>query len=71
MKKLVLPLMLVAIVVGLYEQTKVKPNIYILIIAIVVFMYGMMQLSAKTLHHDNHSIEDESVEDEEDDNKRG
>jgi hypothetical protein len=70
MKKLVLPLMLVAIVVGLYEQTKAKPNIYILIIAIVIFMYGMMQLSAKTLHNNNHSIEDETVEEQEDDNKR-
>ncbi len=47
MKKLVIPFMIVAIVVGLYEQTKTKPNIYVLIITIVVFMYGMMQLSAK------------------------
>jgi hypothetical protein len=71
MKKLLLPLMLAAIVVGLFEQTKAKPNIYILIIAIVVFMYGMMQLSAKTLHNENHKIEDETIEDKEDDNERG
>jgi uncharacterized membrane protein YiaA len=72
MKKLVLPLMLVAIIVGLYEQTKAQPNIYILIVAIVVFMYGMMQLSAKTLHNNNHSIEDETIEEkEDDDNERG
>ena len=30
------------------EQNKSSQNIYILIIAIVVFMFGMMQLSAKT-----------------------
>ncbi|MFZ4671288.1 MAG: hypothetical protein ACOYLT_04655 [Flavobacterium sp.] len=67
MKKLVLPIMLVAIVVGLYEQTKDKPNIYILIITIIAFMYGMMQLSAKTLHHNNHDIEEEeNIEKEED-----
>lgn len=40
--------MIVAIGVGLYEQTKVEPNRYIMIIAIVIFMYGMMRLSAKT-----------------------
>ncbi len=61
--------MLVAIVVGLYEQTKAKPNIFILIIAIVIFMYGMMRLSAKTLHNQNHSIEDKTIEEEDDANE--
>jgi uncharacterized membrane protein YoaK (UPF0700 family) len=70
MKKLVLPFMLVAIIVGLYEQTKAKPNIYILIITIVVFMYGMMQLSAKTLHNNNHEIKEEPLDEEEHDNER-
>ena len=40
--------MIVAIGIGLYEQTKVEPNRYIMIIAFVIFMYGMMRLSAKT-----------------------
>lgn len=48
MKKLLLPLMIIAIAVGLFENTKEKPNLYIMIGVIVVFMYGMMQLSAKT-----------------------
>jgi uncharacterized membrane protein YiaA len=48
MKKIILPVMIVAIIVGLYEQTKEKPNVYILTIAVVIFMYGMMRLSAKT-----------------------
>lgn len=39
--------MIVAIIVGLYEQTKAQPNVYILVIAVAVFMYGIMQLSAK------------------------
>lgn len=40
--------MLVAIGAGLYEQSKPDPNRYIMIIAIVIFMYGMMRLMAKT-----------------------
>jgi outer membrane biosynthesis protein TonB len=48
MKKLILPVMFLAILAGLYEQSKERSNIYIQIIALVVFMYGMMQLSAKT-----------------------
>ncbi len=71
MKKLVIPFMIVAIVVGLYEQTKTKPNIYVLIITIVVFMYGMMQLSAKTLYNKNagEEIEEDQQNREEDANE--
>ena len=58
MKKLVLPFMFVAIIVGLFEQSKDKPNIYILCVAIVVFMYGMMQLSAKTPSKNQEDKED-------------
>jgi len=48
MKKIILPLMIVAIGVGLYEQSKVQPNVYVMVIAVIIFMYGMMRLSAKT-----------------------
>ncbi|MCA6422777.1 MAG: hypothetical protein IM568_08175 [Flavobacterium sp.] len=48
MKKIILPVMIVAIIVGLYEQTKEKPNVFILAIAVVIFIYGMIHLSAKT-----------------------
>jgi hypothetical protein len=48
MKKLVLPFVIVAIALGLYEQTKEKPNTYVLVITVLIFMYGMMKLSAKT-----------------------
>jgi uncharacterized membrane protein YiaA len=63
MKKIILPVMIVAIIVGLYEQTKEKPNVYILAIAVVIFMYGMMRLSAKTP-----SKYSETEDEQEDDN---
>ena len=47
MKKLWIPFMFVAIIVGLFEQSKSKPNIYILCAAVAVFMFGMMNLSSK------------------------
>ena len=48
MKKLIIPLMIVAIFVAFYEQSKADSNVYITVIAVVIFMYGMMRLSAKT-----------------------
>ena len=39
--------MFVAIIVGLFEQSKDKPNIYILCASVAVFMFGMMQLTSK------------------------
>jgi len=48
MKAFKILIMILAISVALYEQVSEEKNIYIMIIAIVVFMYGMMQLSSKT-----------------------
>ena len=48
MKAFKILIMILAIGVVLYEQVSEEKNTYIMIIAIVVFMYGMMQLSAKT-----------------------
>lgn len=48
MKKIILPLMLLAFVVAFWNQKNEKPNVIITVIAVVIFMYGMMQLSAKT-----------------------
>jgi Na+/H+-dicarboxylate symporter len=66
MKKLVVPIMFIAIIVGIYEQTQAKPNIYIIIAAVVVFMYGMMQLSARTpskhIDTDNENEEEDANE---------
>lgn len=40
--------MVIAMFVALYQQVSAEKNIYIMVVAIVVFMFGMMQLSAKT-----------------------
>jgi general stress protein CsbA len=48
MKKLRIPIMIIAILIALYEQSSAEKNIYITVIAIVIFMIGMMQLSSKT-----------------------
>lgn len=47
MKKVLFPMMIIAIVVAFYEQSLDKKNVYIQVISIVVFMIGMMKLSAK------------------------
>jgi hypothetical protein len=47
MKKLTILIMVVAIAVAFYEQSKPDKNVYLIVIAIVIFMYGMMRLSAK------------------------
>lgn len=60
MKKIIIPVMVVAIIVALYEQVSAEKNVYIMVIAIVVFMMGMMQLSAKTPSK-NQDKEDENV----------
>ena len=46
--KLLLPIMIIAMYFAITEQNKTNQNIYITIIAIVIFMFGMMILSAKT-----------------------
>ena len=48
LNKLLLPIMLIAIFFAISEQNKSNKNIYIMIIAIAVFMFGMIKLSAKT-----------------------
>jgi hypothetical protein len=48
MKKVLIPIMIVAILVAFYQQVTAEKNVYIMVIAITVFMFGMMRLSAKT-----------------------
>ncbi|WP_269235321.1 hypothetical protein [Flavobacterium flavigenum] len=48
MKTFKILIMVFTISVALYEQVSEDKNIYVTVIAIVVFMFGMMQLSAKT-----------------------
>ena len=60
MRKFIIPIMVVAITIALYEQVSAEKNVWILVTAIVVFMKGMMQLSAKTPSK-NQDKEDENV----------
>ncbi|MBJ2125789.1 MULTISPECIES: hypothetical protein [Flavobacterium] len=53
MKTFKIIIMILAISVAFYEQVSEEKNIYIMIAAIVVFMFGMMQLSAKTPSKNN------------------
>ena len=48
MKKFLIPIMIVAIMIALYEQSKPEKNVCVMAVAIVVFMFGMLRLSAKT-----------------------
>jgi hypothetical protein len=52
--------MIIAITLALYEQVSAEKNVYIMVVAIVVFMIGMMQLSAKTPSK-NQEKEEENV----------
>ena len=59
MKKLLIPILFIAAFFAIAEQSKPKPNIYIVIISVVVFMFGMMQLSAKTPSKNQDSLENQ------------
>ena len=59
MKKILILIMTVAIIVAFYEQVSPDKNVYITVIAIVVFMYGMMRLSAKTPSKNQDKEEDD------------
>ena len=61
MKAFKILIMILAISVALYQQVSADKNIYIMVIAIAVFMYGMMQLSAKTPSK-NQEKEEQDVE---------
>lgn len=47
MKKIFLLIMVLAIAVGIYEQAQDQPNVFRLIAAMVLLMFGLMKLSEK------------------------
>jgi hypothetical protein len=61
MKTFKIIIMVLAISIALYEQVSEQKNIYVTVIAMAVFMYGMMQLSAKTPSK-NQEKEEQDVE---------
>ena len=58
MKKIVIPILILAILVALHEQRSAQKNVYIMVLAIVVFMFGMMRLSSKTPSKNQEKEED-------------
>ena len=52
--------MVLAIIIAMYEENKSDKIVYIIIISIVIFMFGMMRLSAKTPSK-NQEKEDDNV----------
>jgi hypothetical protein len=59
MKKFLLPIMIIAIIIAFYEQSLEKKNVYIQVFSIVVFMIGMMKLSAKVPSKNQEKEEDD------------
>jgi hypothetical protein len=59
MKKFLLPIMIIAIIIAFYEQSLEKKNVYIQVISIVIFMIGMMKLSAKVPSKNQEKEEDD------------
>lgn len=47
MKKILVPIMAIAIFFAFFEQSKETPNLFITIIAMVIFMIGMIKLMSK------------------------
>lgn len=59
MKKFMIPLMVIAIGAALYEQTSAEKNVYVMVVAIVIFMMCMMRLSSKTPSKNQDKEEDD------------
>ena len=48
MKKILIPLILIAIMVAIYEQSLPQKNVWIMAVCIAIGMFGLMYLSSKT-----------------------
>ena len=62
MKKLALPFIIVAIIIGVYEYSQERPNIIVVCVVIVLFMFGMMQLNSKIPSKFNDEEDNENKE---------
>ncbi|MBL7886052.1 MAG: hypothetical protein JNJ52_04840 [Flavobacterium sp.] len=60
MNKILIPLMAVCFFIAFYEQNEEKPNPIITALAVIVFVFGMIKLSAKTPSKNNEE-EDENI----------
>lgn len=59
MQKFIILIMVLAIGTAFYEQTSTDKNIYVMVIAIVIFMMGKMRLSSKTPSKNQDNNEDD------------
>lgn len=55
MKKLLIPAVILAAVVLLYEQSQETPNVYISVGSIVVFMFLLYKLNTRIPHKNNNT----------------
>jgi nitrate/nitrite transporter NarK len=58
MKKFIIPILIIAILIALYEQVNAEKKVYIMVIALLIFMFGMMRLSSKTPSKNKNKEED-------------
>ena len=60
MKTIYIILMFAAAFVALYEQSLARPNVIIMVVAIIIFMLGLMRLMSKVPgKHDSNNNNDE------------
>ncbi|CAM4117246.1 hypothetical protein FLAN108750_11265 [Flavobacterium antarcticum] len=62
MKKLLIPAVIVAAIVLLYEQSQAVPNVYISAGSIVVFMFLLYKLNARIPHKNNNNKDTDDVQ---------
>ncbi len=59
MQKFIILIMVLAIGTAFYEQTSEDKNVYVMVVAVVIFMMGMMRLSSKTPSKNQDNNEDD------------
>ncbi len=62
MKKFLIPAVIIAAIVLLYEQSKAVPNIYISVASIVVFMFLLYRLNARIPHKNTNPKDSDDVQ---------
>jgi FtsH-binding integral membrane protein len=62
MKKLLIPAVIIAAIVLLYEQSKAAPNLYISVASIVVFMFLLYKLNARIPHKNDTTKDTDDVQ---------
>jgi len=61
MKTIYILLLFAAAFVALYEQSLAKPNVIIMVVAIIIFMLGLMKLMSKVPSKNDSNNNDDEV----------